>query len=305
MNATAGWLDAPLFTIGGFPVTVARVSVAALITVMTFAVSWVLQRTVVRVLGLRGVTREGTVGVARRLTHYLVLAAGLGAAFEALGINLSTLFAAGAIFAIGLGFAVQNIAQNFVSGVILLVERSIKPGDVLEVEGRFVRVREMGIRATIGQTLDDEEIIIPNAVIVQSTVKNYTLRDPIYRLRASVGVVYSSDMALVRRTLEAVAQSMEWRSRDRDPVVLMTEFGDSAVIFETSLWIDDPWRMRRSKSELNEGIWWAFKERGVVIAFPQLDVHLDRELVRALARPGSEREAQGPAPQRDEGERSP
>jgi small-conductance mechanosensitive channel len=282
----AGWLRAELFTVGGTSVGVARLATAALIAVVTLTVSWALQRAVVRLLALRGITREGTVGVTRRLTHYFVLAVGFGIVLEVLGIDLSTLFAAGAIFAIGLSFAVQNIAQNFVSGVILLIERSIKPGDVLEVEGRFVRVREMGIRATIGQTLDDEEIIIPNAVIVQSTVKNYTLRDSICRLRAGVGVVYSSDMALVRSTLEAVAGRMDWRNRDKEPVVLMTEFGDSAVIFEISLWIDDPWLMRRSKSELNEAIWWAFKERGIVIAFPQLDVHVDRDLLQAISRPG-------------------
>lgn len=294
MGAEARWLELPLFTIGGAPVTVARLALAALIAAATFVMSWVFQRAVTRLLGLRGVTREGTLGVARRLTHYFVLAVGFGTALETLGINLSTLFAAGAIFAIGLGFAMQNIAQNFVSGVILLVERSIKPGDVLEVEGRFVRVQEMGIRATIGQTLDDEEIIIPNSVIVQSTVKNYTLRDSICRLRASVGVVYASDMALVRRTLETVAGRMEWRSRAKEPVVLMTVFGDSAVIFEISLWIDDPWGMRRAKSQLNEAIWWAFKEQGIVIAFPQLDVHFDRESLRALLRPGPERESREP-----------
>jgi small-conductance mechanosensitive channel len=290
MGAAASWIDTPLLTIGGFPLTVARLALVTVILVATFGASWVLQGAVVRVLGLRGIAREGTVAGTRRLTHYFVLAIGLGAALQALGIDLSTLFAAGAIFAIGIGFAVQNIAQNFVSGVILLVERSIKPGDVLEVEGRFVKVREMGIRATIGQTLDDEEIIIPNSVIVQSTVKNYTLRDSICRLRATVGVVYGSDMALVRRTLESVAVRMEWRSRAKEPVVLMTDFGDSAVVFEVSLWIDDPWTMRRSKSELHEAIWWAFKESGIVIAFPQLDVHVDRELLQALARGSSERE---------------
>ena len=137
-----------------------------------------------------------------KLLSQIVVAIGLGIGLQTIGINLSALFAAGAIFAIGLGFAMQNIMQNFVSGVILLTERSITPGDVLKVEQQFVQVQKMGVRATIARTLDDEEIIIPNSAIVQSTVTNYTLRDSMYRLRCTVGVVYSSDMRLVREVLE-------------------------------------------------------------------------------------------------------
>jgi len=279
----AALLDRTLFTIGSQPVTVATVVAVLAIGVVTVATSWFLQGALGRLLSAIGIGREGTIGAARRLVHYAVLATGFAVALDTLGLDLSTFFAAGAIFAVGLGFAMQNIAQNFVSGVILLLERTIKPGDVLEVEGRFVRVRYMGIRTTIAWTLDDEEIIIPNAAIVQSTVKNYTLRDSSYRLRATVGVVYASDMALVRRTLERVAGEMDWRDPDKEPLVLMTEFADSAVEFEISVWIDDPWQLRRAKSQLHEAIWWAFKDAGIVIAFPQLDVHLDPEVSRGLA----------------------
>jgi len=281
-------LGRTFFTIGGTRVTLGGLLLLFLIAAATLSISWLLQRLIAR--GARLIqARPGPVAVVQRLAHYVVLAVGLGVALDTLGINLVALFAAGAIFAIGLGFAMQNIAQNFVSGVILLLEQSIKPGDVMEVEGRFVRVREMGIRATIARTLDDEEIIIPNAAIVQSTVKNYTLQDSIYRLRATVGVVYGSDMAVVKETLRQVGVSMEWRNVTKDPLVLMIEFGDSAVIFEVSVWIDDPWVLRRARSDLNEAIWWAFKEKGIVIAFPQLDVHLDREAIEAMRRAGPPR----------------
>ena len=287
MSGLADALDRTFFTIGGTRVTLGGLLLLFLIAAATLGVSWLLQRLIARAARVIG-ARPGAVAVVQRLAHYVVLAVGLGVGLDTLGINLGTLFAAGAIFAIGLGFAMQNIAQNFVSGVILLLEQSIKPGDVMEVEGRFVRVREMGIRATIARTLDDEEIIIPNAAIVQSTVKNYTLKDSIYRLRASVGVVYDSDMGLVKETLVAVGASMPWRNPTKAPLVLLTEFGDSAVIFEVSVWIDDPWVLRRSRSDLNEAIWWAFKEKGIVIAFPQLDVHLDREALEAIRRASDE-----------------
>ena len=284
MTGFSEFLDRTFFTIGGTRITLGGLLLVVLIAAATLVLSWAVQRVIARAFRLGGVTREGPVAVAQRLAHYVVLAVGLGVALDTLGINLGTLFAAGAIFAIGLGFAMQNIAQNFVSGVILLLEQSIKPGDVMEVEGRFVRVREMGIRATIARTLDDEEIIIPNSTIVQSTVKNYTLKDSIYRLRATVGVIYGSDMALVKKTLYELAVSMEWRNGTKDPLVLMVEFGDSAVVFEVSVWIDDPWVLRRARSDLNEAIWWAFQEKGIVIAFPQLDVHLDRDALAAIRR---------------------
>ena len=176
MSGFSGLLDRTFFTVGGTRVTLGGLLLLFVIAGATLVLSWILQRLIARGARLLGLTRPGPVAVVQRLTHYVVLAVGLGVGLDTLGINLGTLFAAGAIFAIGLGFAMQNIAQNFVSGVILLLEQTIKPGDILEVEGRFVAVREMGIRATIARTLDDEEIIIPNATIVQSTVKNYTLQ---------------------------------------------------------------------------------------------------------------------------------
>jgi small-conductance mechanosensitive channel len=117
---------------------------------------------------------------------------------------------------------------------------------------------------------------------VQNPVKNYTFQDSLYRLRVQVGVTYGSDMKLVRETLERTATETEWRNKDYDPSILMTGFGDSSVNFEVSVWIDDPWTLRRRASRLHEAIWWALKEAGVVIAFPQLDVHFDPPIVESL-----------------------
>jgi len=140
----------------------------------------------------------------------------------------------------------------------------------------------MGIRATIARSLDEEEIIVPNSAIVQSTVTNYTLRDSLYRLRCTVGVTYGSDMARVKEVLQKVAEGISWRTQMRDPMVLLTEFGNSSVNFEVSIWMEDPWRIRSARSEVHEGIWWAFREAGITIAFPQLDVHFDPPVVESL-----------------------
>jgi small-conductance mechanosensitive channel len=277
------YFDLHLFDVAGTPITLATLITLVLILLVTIVISKVLEMATVRAFRLRKVTDEGTVGVARRLVHYSVLLIGIGIGLQTVGINLTALFAAGALFAIALGFAMQNIAQNFVSGVILLVERAIKPGDVLKVEGRIVKVTKMGIRATIARTLDDEEIIIPNSVLVQTTVKNLTLKDRLHRLRATVGVLYSSDMAKVMETLQKAAEEISWRVQHLPPRIFLREFGNSSVNFEVSVWIDQPWRMQQRASELNKTIWWALKEAGITIAFPQLDIHLDSPVERSLA----------------------
>jgi len=276
--------DRPLFSIAGTQVTVATLVVFVLIVLGTFVVSAILRRLVGRAMRLRGIEQEGSIRATQRLVHYAVLLVGLSIGLQTIGVNLSALFAAGAVFAIGVGFAMRNLAENFVSGLILLLERSIKPGDVLEVEGQVVRVSRMGIRSTVVRGRNDEETIVPNTILVQSNVTNYTLEDSLYRLRARVGVAYGSDMHQVRKVLERTAAALPWRFPRREPVVLLVEFGSSSVDWEVSVWIEDPWRALVRGSELREAIWWALKEENITIAFPQLDVHLDPPLAIGAAR---------------------
>jgi small-conductance mechanosensitive channel len=271
-----------LFTLKGTAVTVASVLTALVIIVGGWLASHLIQKAAKRGWDLRGGGSTGGLHAMLRLMHYAIMLVVLGIALETLGVDLTTLFAAGAIFAIGLGFAMQNIAQNFVAGVILLVERSIKPGDLLEVEGTVVRVQRMGLRATLVRTRLEEEMIVPNSVLVQSTIKNFTLHDPLYRARTSVGVAYNSDLRTVRQALEEAATSLDSRFAGRDPLVLLTGFGDNAVQFEVSVWTNDAWAERRLLSDLNDRIWWKLKEAGVTIAFPQRDLHVDKELIEAI-----------------------
>lgn len=274
-------LTAELIVISGTPINAATIFVFLVIVGFTFWLAGFCQGLVERGLQ-RGGKDVGTAGAVSRLLRYVVLVIGLSAGLHTVGINLNALFAAGALFAVAIGFAMQNVVANFVSGVILLTERVIKPGDVIEVEGKMVRVSDMGIRATVVRTLDDEDLVLPNSLLVQSTVKNFTLNDSLYRIRVTVGVAYSSDLRRVRQTLESCAQNLSWRYLDREPVILLTAFGASSVDYEISVWIEDPWRSRRGRSDLREAIWWAFEDSSITIAFPQLDIHLDEPVVEGL-----------------------
>lgn len=275
-------LHLDLFAIGEKEVTTGTLLVIVLILMVTWILSRSAQAGMARIMNSRGISEKQTIQTAQRVVHWTLLLGGIVAALQTVGIDLSTLFAAGAVFAVGLGLALQNIAQNFVSGIILLVERAISPGDVLEVEGEVVRVQHMGIRSTVARTRNEEDLIIPNSTLVQGTVKNFTKEDSLYLLGTQVGVSYGSDLKLVRETLSKAAVSIPWREQDKEPRVLLKEFGNSSVEFSVFVWTSDPWRARRLSSDLNEAIWWELKKAGITIAFPQLDVHFDSNVKEPL-----------------------
>ncbi|MBW2256048.1 MAG: mechanosensitive ion channel [Deltaproteobacteria bacterium] len=275
----------PLIDLAGTPVSVVTITTVGLIVAGSFWLSRMLQKAVQRGarMGLGPEQKPGSVAVIQRLVHYLVIATGVTIALQMVGVNLSALFAAGAIFAVGIGFAMQNIAQNFVSGLILLVERAIKPGDVIQVEGRVVRVERIGIRSTVVRTRDEEDLIVPNSILSQSTVANLTFLDPSLRIRCPVGVSYGSDMELVYRTLREAVLDVPHRDPRQEPVVFLLQFGSSSVDFEVSVWTREPWFAPLIRSEVNRAIWREFQAADITISFPQVDVHLDEPVIRAIA----------------------
>jgi small-conductance mechanosensitive channel len=277
-----GLLNRPLFTLSGTQVTFATIVAFAVVLLVTMWASRIVRRALEHAFSLRGVRDPGTIGLAQRLSHYAVLFIGLAIALQTIGLNLGALFAAGAFFAVAVGFAMQNVAQNFVSGLLLLMERSIKNGDVLKVEGQVVRVTHIGLRSTVARTRDEEDLLIPNSILAQNAVLNYTLRDPLYRLKASVGVAYTSDLGAVMKALERAGAYFQGKVDRLQPLAILTGFGDSAVEFELHVWIDDPWRERRARSALYLAVWDALKDAGITIAYRQLDIHLDAPVVKSL-----------------------
>lgn len=265
-------------------VDVSDLTVIAAVILGSFLVSRLIQRAMARGFERRQMRDEGTLFAAQRLTHYVVMTIGVFVGFKLGNIDLTALFAAGAVFAVVIGFAMQNITENFVGGLILMIERTIKPGDILEIDGRVSRVVRVGNRATVLRTRDEEELVVPNSLLVRETVTNFTLADRNYRLRVDVGVAYSSDLKLVRKVLEETAHEVPFRIKEREPRILLRGFGASSVDYNVSIWIEDPWHAPHARSKFQERIWWAFKEAGIVIAFPQLDVHLDRPVEETLER---------------------
>lgn len=293
MSEVKEFLATPLYSIGETQGSVGNTLIVVSTILATWWLSRLVSRTIMQAFKRRGTIDPDAVRPYARVAKFSILIVGFGVALNTLGFKLTAVFAAGGLFAVAIGFAMKNIAENFVSGLILRMERSIKRGDILEVEGQVVTVKDVGVRYTLAQNRDNEDLMIPNSILVQSMVTNRTLRDHLYRMRAPVGVTYSSDMNLVRQTLEAAADGLPWRSQQVEPLVVMRAFGSSSVDFEVSVWIEDAFKIGQYISDLNEAIWWGLKDAGIVIAFPQLDVHLDPEVMSSLQ--GSSR--------RDSGER--
>ena len=181
-------INMKIFVLGDRDVTPVTLLYLVGLYLLTTQVSRALQVAIARASGFRGVNiDESSLAVGQRFVHYLTLTVGVIVALASLGIDLGALVTAGAVFAVGIGLAMQNLAQNFVSGMILLMEGSIKPTDIVEVEGRVVQVKQMGMRATIARTRDGEHLIIPNNNLVQATVKNLTHEDRNVRISVLVG----------------------------------------------------------------------------------------------------------------------
>jgi len=258
-----------------------KIFAATAILLAAFWVSRMLKRFIDRRFSQDSHNDEATIRTYKNIARLIVMVPGILIAVHVLGINLSSFFTTSGLFAVALAFAMKNISENYISGMMLRLERTIKPGDVLETEGAMVRVKSIGFRATIARTKDERDLVIPNSQLVQNRVANYTYRDSVCRVETTVGVAYSSDLKKVQEVLESVCGQFDWTSSQHKPTVILSDFGASAVNFKIRVWIENPWDAGKRRALLNEAIWWGLKEAGIVIAYPQLDVHFDETFTKA------------------------
>ena len=269
--------NAPLVVVAGTDVSVVTTLSVALVVFAGFRLSALAQGGVRQWARHRGDLDEGSVGTVQRLLHYTVVGVALVVALQTIGIRLDAILATGAVFAVGFGLAMQSIVQNFVSGIILLLEQSIRPGDVVEVAGRLVRVEAMAVRSTVVVGLDGDRHIVPNSLLVQSTVRNLTMGDKPVRVHTRVGVAYHVDPDAVVAVLAEAASSLSGRIADKAPAVLFDSFGESALLYDVYVWIEEPWRLPAARAELNHRIWKALAAHQMPIPFPQRTVHVTSE----------------------------
>lgn len=209
-----------------------------------------------------------------RLVHYAILTIGFFILLKLLGFGLSNLTILGGALGVGIGFGLQAIVNNFVSGLILLFEQPVKVGDMIAVGEEVGEVKELGLRATVVATFDNAEIVIPNSELITTSVTNWTLAEKRARVKVPVGVAYGSDIALVLKILLGCADVNPMVLTTPKPQALFLNFGASSLDFELRAWIPDFSDRLTVRSELNQDIEAEFQLAGIEIPFPQTDLHL-------------------------------
>lgn len=209
-----------------------------------------------------------------RILHYVLVLIGFLMAMSLVGIHLESFLVLGGALGVGIGFGLQHVANNFISGLILLFERPVKVGDTVQVENQWGRVKRIGLRSTIIETFDRSELIVPNSQLVSSTVVNWTLSNPVARVRIPVGVAYGTDLELAMKLLIQAAKNVPRVLEDPPPNALFLGFGDSSLSLELHAWVGDIRERLSVQSELCREIDRLFRLAGVEIPYPQRDLHI-------------------------------
>jgi len=211
----------------------------------------------------------------RTLSQYLVVMIGIILTFKALGLRWSSIQWLVAALSVGLGFGLQEVVANFVSGVILLFEQPIRVGDVVTVDGVTGTVAKIRIRATTIVNWDRQELVIPNKTFITSQLINWTLSDTITRIIVTLGIAYGSDVEKAMALMREAAEENPRVLKEPAPLVTFEEFGDNALTFRLRAYLDDVDIRLSTTTDLHKAINEKFERAGIVIAFPQRDVHLD------------------------------
>jgi len=190
------------------------------------------------------------------------------------GVNLTVLLTASAALFVGLGFALQYLFQDIISGIMMILDQSLHVGDIIEVDGKVGRVFEIRLRTTRALTRDDKVVVIPNHIFLTDSIYNYTQNHKTTRESIHIGVAYESDVDLVTVLLLEAVKNQQGVLKNPKPFVLFNDFGDSALMFSINFFINDSFGDPKIKSEIRYAINASFKENNISIPFPQRDVHL-------------------------------
>lgn len=281
------FLNDPLFKLGTMEITLATLLQVIAVVVLVTLLATLTRRLLQSRLLSRSKLDLGLQYAIARIVSYGVLALGLLVGLSAIGIDLTSLTVLLGALGIGIGFGLQTTVNNFVSGLILLTERSIQVGDRVEVGTTSGRVTRIGARATSIETNDNITIIVPNSEFVSGRVINWShAGDGRMRFRITVSVSYSCDAQLVEKLLMEVAAANETVLKEPPPTVAFREFGDNALVFELRVWTATmTHRPGMLRSQINFAIWDKFKQHGIRIPYPQRDLHLSEPVRVELTRP--------------------
>ncbi len=264
-----------VYTFGSLTITIG----AVLNFLIILAISYVVTRVISFLLNsklenLKFVKLpKGIPAAISLVVRYFILTFGVVLALSALGIDLSKFNLMAGALGLGIGFGLQTVISNFVSGLILVFERPILPGDTVEVNNLLGEVKRIGIRSSNIRTFDGSEVVVPNNNLISNDLINWTLSDNVKRIEVLIGVSYDADPNIVIELLKKIANDNEYSLKDPEPRALFDNFGDSSLNFRLLFWVDYGNGLQ-AKSDVSVAIYNVFKEHEINIPFPQRDIHI-------------------------------
>ena len=233
----------------------------------------------IRRLLIRTHMKETTTAAIEKIINYFIVFFIVLFALRVVNIPLALFTFLGGAVAIGVGFGAQNLINNFISGFIIMAEQPIKIGDLIEIEGTHAKVEEIGARCTRIRTAGNVQILVPNSIFLEKNIINWTLSDKTVRAQVTAGVIYGSPVREVERIMLQVADEHKKVKKRPQPFVLFNDFGDNSLVFDLYFWISMERIMDRRiiESDVRFHIDELFRKEGIVIAFPQRDIHLDTQ----------------------------
>jgi small-conductance mechanosensitive channel len=263
------------YVVGNLTFTLGSIFMFLLILVLSYISSRLVSFLVSDDYGLLHFFRlpEGIPTAISLVLRYSIIVFGVILALSYLNVDLGKFNLMAGALGLGIGFGLQTVISNFVSGLILVFERPILPGDTIEVNNLFGKVSKIGVRASSITTYDGAEVVVPNMNLISNNLINWTLSDSIKRVEILVGTTYGSDPNQVLEILRECATELDYAIKDRDPLVLFTEFGESSLNFRLLFWVPFE-KGLTAKSDVSIAIYNKFTEAGIKIPFPQRDLHI-------------------------------
>jgi len=266
--------DFVLFKIQDVGITISHLMVAVIAVLVSLVVSKVLRSSLRNQVFEKLNIDKGLEYTLLRLVHFLVLFIGIYIGLNTVNIPLGAILGLFAVIGVGIGFGLQNLTSNFISGIILLLERPVKVGDRLEISGVWGDVKHVNLRTTLIETPDGISVIVPNSKLLENEVINFSYGNPKIRLQVPVGIAYGSDCQKAAEVLVQVALGNKRVLSEPKPKAWFREFGDSSLNFMLLFWIPNAVEKYDIISEINHAIDAGFRKNGIEIPFPQRDLHL-------------------------------
>jgi len=267
------FLQVELISVGNYHLSMLQIVVLAFIVLFTWGFGWLLKKVVVYRKNISELEKGRRLSVFK-LMRYVLCVLALLVGMESMGFQITVLLAGSAALLVGIGLGLQDVFRDFVSGIILLFDGTIRVSDIIEVDGKVGRVTEIRLRASEMETREGIIMIVPNSRFITGNVVNWTHNHKLTRFTVVVGVAYGSDVEKVRDVLVECAKQHAEVVKNPEPYVFFSDFADSQLTFSLQFFSRSVFRIEHVKSDLRFAIDKAFRENGITIPFPQRDLHI-------------------------------